>query len=209
MKVELIVEGRKFSQEELIDIIQKHLDEKKKSTATAIPKPMVDIWFDVKPKKINRKRFEEERTDPEEEKVRKRILWAFSMMDEYPEKYGKDFKTLIPNKTWKYKNYSDLEKLACSYGDHSADMVEHAFEWAQRIDNGETWRAVCIEIDTIEWYRTVREEHGKLIGGNTEKYDTKKNEHRSATHISMNFSECNGRLDAAVPLIVRYEKYYQ
>ncbi len=209
MKEELIVEGRKFSQEELIEIIKKYLDEEKKSTKTAIPKPMVDIWFDVKPKTINRKRFEEERTSTEEEEVRKYILWAFSMRDEYPEKYGKDFKTLIPNKTWGYKDYLELEELACSYGDHSADMVEHAFEWSQRIENGETWRAVCSQRDTTEWYRTVRGEHGKLIGGNTEKYDTKKSEHCSATHISTGFTESNGRLDVAVPLIVRYEKYYQ
>ena len=73
-----------------------------------------------------------------------------------PEKYEKPFKTIIPKKNWSLKSLSELEGYANSdEKTHFTDWVEKALEWAQRIQNGETWENVCNDVDTAGWFRLV------------------------------------------------------
>ena len=61
----------------------------------------------------------------------------------------------MPEKTWESKTVGEPKELASRLGDHNADWVEQALEWAQRIANGETWEAVCNEDDTANWHRLI------------------------------------------------------
>ena len=99
--------------------------------ANPIQRPTEGIPFPVNPLGIDRKLFQEERKDPRQEETRQLILQAFTKVDEYPEKYGKPFNTLMPKKTWDWKTVNELGKLATELGNHEADWVEQAIEWAQ------------------------------------------------------------------------------
>lgn len=132
------------------------------------------------------------------------ILWAFDRVDEHPEKYAKPFKTSIPEKTWSAtKTVGELKSLAKKLGDHIANWVEQALEWAQRIFNGETWKAVCNDPDTEKWYRMVVWKNGdcRLVGGSVNCSD----------NIPVSGVYCISYRDDdiiyyAVPLVVSYEE---
>ena len=138
--------------------------------AKNIQRPKGGIPFPVNPSGIDRKLFQEEREKSEQEKTRKLILEAFANVDEYPERYGKPFKTLMPKKTWERKDVSDLIELANNLGDHEADWVEQALELAQRISNGESWEDICDTLDTARWFRLVKWKNGDYlrVGGSRE-----------------------------------------
>ena len=142
------------------------VDEKKTSFKRPM-RPTEGDPFEVNPPGINRTLFQVKREDPNQETMRQLILEAFTKKDENPEKYGKPFKTLMPEKTWDWKTVGELKELATKLGDHIADWVEQALEWAQRIQNGETWEAICNEPDTAKWYRLVQWKNGcyGIVGG--------------------------------------------
>lgn len=187
MKFTLLVNGKDmtFSEQELIDIIE-YLAKKKieegyeesteddidnseddncncdgeneVDTSKIVNGPTEGTPFKVCPQKISQKLFQKKRADFDEEAVRQLINEAFVALKENPERYGKDFYTLIPKTTWNLKTtktVEDLRNMACELGDHMADWVEKAFEWAQRIANGEKWEAVRNDKATcyilIEW----------------------------------------------------------
>lgn len=160
--VTLKVNGRKmtFSEKEISSILEEHFSRQK---------PTEGEWFEVKPQDINQKLFRRKRKNEEQERVRKIIIEAFVEMKENPEEYGRSFKTMMPEKTWDSKTVFELKKMACQLGDHNANWVEQALEWAQRIANGESWEAICNDVDTANWYRLVVWKYGytRRVGGSS------------------------------------------
>lgn len=103
MKVTLQVNGREmtFSEKALIAIVEKHLSSEatQKTTTTKVAqKPTEDAWFEVKPQTIDQELFKKKREDKWQEATRQLILEAFAEMKDNPEKYGKNFKTMMPKK---------------------------------------------------------------------------------------------------------------
>ena len=108
----------------------------------------------------------------------------------------------MPEKTWRSKRVANLKKIANKLGDHCADWVEQALEWAQRIANGESWEDICNKRDTANWYRMVvwKENLLRLVGG-------------SCNSINFNPAFVGGEsvysflssIDCTVPLVVAYD----
>lgn len=194
-----------FSEKELIAIVEKHLssaDTKKTTTTKVAQKPTEDEWFEVKPQAIDQKLFEEKKKDKRQETTRQLILEAFAEMKDKPEKYGKNFKTMMPKKTWSSKIVVQLKGIASKLGDHNADWVEQGLEWAQRIANGESWESICNDKDTANWYRLVVWKNGyaRLIGGSV-----RHGNQRPASDVDGCGYYDNSILRYAVPLIVSYK----
>lgn len=206
-KITLKISGRKitFSENELIEILENHFANQKETHEQkehkTVQKPTEGKCFEVNPKGINQELFSKKRKNAKQEKTRKLIVEAFEKVTEEPEKYGIPFKTMIPNKTWSSKTVKELNEIANNLGDHIADWVEQALEWAQRIANGETWESVCNEADTINCYRLVLWKYNnvRLVGGAGLGIDdfTASDTREYANHSY-------GRLSRTVPLIVLY-----
>ena len=173
------------------------------STIEVAEKPTEGKWFDVNPLAIDQKLFKKKRGYSRQESTRKLILEAFTEMKNNPEKYGKPFQTMMPEKTWESKTVAELNELATCLGDCIADWVHQALEWAQRIANGESWKAICNEADTANWYRLVVWKNGyaRLIGGSR-----KENFGIPASDVSDVFYFSSFRLYHTVPSVVRYKK---
>lgn len=205
-----------FSEGELKSILEEYFDSKvkkaeggtdrqeKSATENVKPKacerPTEGKAFEVNPSEINRKLFYTKRKDEKQERTRQLILEAFAEVDANPERYAKPFKTLMPEKTWGSKTVKELEKLANSLGNHLADWVEQAMEWAQRIANGETWEAVCNEPDTAKWYRLVKWKNSYRIVGGSRKCN---NRYPASDAINNVFNPVY-YYDDTVPLVVLY-----
>ena len=204
--ITLPVNGRKmtFSAEELIVILEQHFENKeleaKKVEVTQ--KPTEGEWFMVDPNSINQNLFQKKRNDSRQERTRKIILEAFIEVKNNPKKYAKPFKTMMPKKTWLNKEIKELIGLAEKDGNHIADWVEQALEWAQRISNGESWEAICNNPDTAKWYRLVIWKNGKykIVGGSSERHSN-----YSASDIDTNVLYSVDRLDSIIPSIVDYD----
>ena len=165
-----------------------------------VERPTEEKWFEVKPQSIDQGLFIKKRADGRQEETRQLILEAFAEVKANPEKYSGNFKTMMPKKDWDREIVAELEKKASQLGDHIADWVEQALEWAQRIANGETWKDICNDPDTANWYRLVKWKDGyfRLVGGS-----------RDYVPVSdVSNSECvsNCGLNDTVPLVVLYEK---
>lgn len=150
MKFTLQVGGREmtFSEPELRFIIEEYFrgsTTKRTMTDKVAQKPAEDAWFEVKPKAIDKKLFGKKRKDKRQEVVRRIIVEAFAEMKDNPEKYGKNFKIMMLKR----------KEMVSKVGDHNADWVERAFVSAQRIENGESWEAICNDKNTVDWYRVV------------------------------------------------------
>lgn len=191
MEITLQIGGRErtFSERELIEILEKHFANQK------------ETHFEVNPKAINQELFSEPREDSEQEATRQIILRAFIKLNEEQERYGRPFKTMIPEKTWSSIKVEELEKIASNLGDHMADWVEQALEWAQRIANGETWEDVCNEPDTADWYRVVfwGNNDARFVGGARKNLSSD-----PASSVHDYGYKCNNILMIAVPLVVLY-----
>ena len=208
MKITLPIHGRErtFSEKELIAILEKYFSNEateQATTAKVAQVPTEDQWFEVNPQTINQSLFKQNRKDERQERTRKLILGAFAEVKSSPEKYGRKFKTMMLKKTWTFKTVAELKQLACEFGNHNADWVEQALEWAQRICNGESWEAVCNNADTANWYRLVVWKNGyaRLVGGsrcNGNFYPAS----------DVDFIDCysSRRICNSVPLVVLYEK---
>lgn len=208
MKITLPIHGRErtFSEKELIAILEKYFSNEateQATTAKVAQVPTEGQWFEVNPQTINQSLFKNERKDERQERTRKLILEAFAEVKSSPEKYGRKFKTMMPKKTWTSKTVAELKQLACEFGNHNADWVEQALEWAQRICNGESWEAVCNNADTANWYRLVVWKNGyaRLVGGSRYYND-------NIPASDVNYSDFNSisRFNYTVPLVVLYEK---
>ena len=109
-------------------------------------RPAIGEWFEVNPLAIDRRLFNEERTDKEQERVRLEILDAFERLKRYPGE-GQPFKTLVPSKPYSANTRKGLQRIACQLGEYVAEYNEKVLEWAQRLANGETWEDVCNKPD--------------------------------------------------------------
>ena len=158
----------------------------------------------VNPLRINQKLFEEKREDRQQEKVREIILDAFEELESNPLRYGRAFETLIPEKKeFENTNAQDLINQANEVGDHIADWVEQALEWAQRIFNGETWEAVCNAPDNCQYFRLVKWYNDKVqfIGG-----ASNERLYWQATFVHYSFvKDCSYWFERAVPLVICYK----
>ena len=216
-EITLTVNGREitFTEEELIAIVEKHFanettevarkaEEPTEKSNEVAETPTEGKWFEVNPLTIDRNLFSEKREDSRQEETRKLILKALAEVDAKPERYARKFKTLIPAKTWDSKPVKKFRELACKLGDHMADWVEQALEWAQRIANGETWGTVCNDPDTANFYRLVVWKNGYawLVGGSR-----KSNNNYPASDVDNYGRSCYSvnKLDNTVPLVVLYE----
>ena len=207
MKITLQIGGRKmtFSESELIEILENHFANQKETHKQkehkTMQKPTEGKCFEVNPKAINQNLFSEKRKDSRQEQTRQIILEAFTKLSEEPEKYGRPFKTMIPEKTWSSKTVKELKEIANNLGDHMADWVEQALEWAQRIVNGDTWEAVCNKADTENWYRLVIWKNGysRLVGG-----ACKNSVNLPASNVRNRNFYSNDSLYFSVPLVVLY-----
>lgn len=208
MKITLPIHGRErtFSEKELIAILEKYFSNEateQATTAKVAQVPTEDQWFEVNPQTINQSLFKKKRKDERQERTRKLILEAFAEVKSSPEKYGRKFKTMMPKKTWTSKTVAELKQLACEFGNHNADWVEQALEWAQRICNGESWEAVCNNADTANWYRLVVWKNGcyRLVGGSRTNYFN-----GPASDVGNRGYYSNYRIIGAVPLVVLKKK---
>lgn len=207
MKVTLQVNGREmtFSEQELAAIVKKHLSSE---TDLQIPEikvaqtPTEDAWFEVRPQEIDQKLFEKERENEQQEKTRRIILEAFAEVKRNPKKYARNFRTMMPKKDWTCETVRNIKQRACKMGDHIADWVEQALEWAQRIANGESWENICNDKPMTNWYRLVEWKDGsyRLIGG-----AINDNYRRPASYVYEHGYRDNCYLYGAVPLVVLYE----
>jgi len=207
MKVTLQVNGREmtFSEQELSSILEEHFSSKtteKAMTVKVAQKPTEDEWFEVKPQAIDQKLFGKKKKDNRQEATRQLILEAFAEMKKNPKKYGKNFKTMMPKKTWQSKTVAQLKEMACNLGDHNANWVEQPLEWAQRIANGESWEGICNAKDTANWYRLVVWKNGyaRLVGGSVNYGDDS-----PASTVYGNDYHDFFNLYKTVPLVVLYE----
>lgn len=207
MKVTLqLSDGRKmdFSEEELAEIVEKQLkaqeDPKKQAIQTWCKKKEGEV-FEVNPLTIDQKLFTQPRHNLNQEKTRQLILDAFEQIRKFP-KRAKAFKTFVPPKTWEYKKVSEIKKIASQIGDHNADWVEQALEWAQRISNGEPWENVCNKYDTAKWYRLViwKNKYSRLVGGSRKGYNN-----CAPSTVSVLDSLDDYTYDCVVPLVVFYD----
>lgn len=196
MSVILQVNGqeKRFYKAELTAILEKHFN--------SITEPAEGKKFDVTPGFIDQNLFKEKRTDSRQEQTRQIILEAFEQMRKNPQKYARNFKTLMPEKKWQIKTVRELKQVANQTGDHMADWVEQALEWAQRIANGETWEAVCNKPDTSLWYRLIIWKNGytKIVGGSCDS-----NSKTPASDVSNNLSNYASVFVNTVPLVIIYE----
>lgn len=203
MKVTLLVGGREktFSEEELTAILEKYFSNVASEEANheVVQKPEEGKWFEVNPETINQKLFEERRKDSQQEEARKLIQEAFAAVKSNPEKYASSFKTLMSEKTWNYKTVAELKELATILRDHMADWVEQALEWAQRIQNGESWETLCNDVDTANCYRLIAWKNGytRLVGGSR-----KFSNNIPASGVSNGNYYSDDELSNTVPLVV-------
>lgn len=214
--ITLPINGREmtFSREELIAIIEEHFREETAKTAKAEVRakptkvkatdfevaqaPTEGKCFEVNPMEIDRSLFQEKRSDSQQEHTRQYILEAFDEVDKHPERYAKSFKTLRPKKTWDgYKTVRELKQYAKKLGGHHGNKTEKALEWAQRLNNGEAWEAICNDPDTAEWYELVDWKNGysKVVGGS-------RNYNYPATYVSNFNYHSYDRIKATLPFVV-------
>ena len=202
-----IPEGSKYRRVEVTgdgSILNIVLLEAKDSTIKVAKKPVEGKWFEVDPLLIDQKLFEKERKDSQQEDTRKLIQEAFAEVKKYPEKYGKPFMTMMPELLGTYMFGRGLIEHAELLGDRMADWVHQSLEWAQRLNNGESWQAVCNEADTANWYRLVKWKHGylRLVGGNTHSGDACK----PACSVSTDAHYSSDYIIDTVPLVVLYKR---
>lgn len=166
MKVTLKVFGREmtFSENELVAILENHFSNTTKPKSKN--KKNVNCYT-VDLKSINRNLFVTPREDEEQEKVRKLIQEAFSEADSNPEKYSQPFETSVPDMDILCYTKSKLIVLAYDLGEHMANWVEQALEWAQKISNGQSWESICNYPDTSKNRRMIIWKNGNYaIVGN-------------------------------------------
>ena len=204
MKVQLLVNGKQiiFTDVENISISEDLSDAKDVTITEVAQKPTEGKWFRVNPMEIDQEFFKKCRLkDIRQKETRIIILRAFEEVNGNPQKYGRPFFTMIPKKTWESKTVAELMKYAKEKGDHIADWVEQAMEWAQRIHNGESWETLCNKPDTAKWYRLVVSKHpffAKAVGHSSES-----NSHFSASEMS-DLLGLERIISETVPLVVAY-----
>ena len=169
MKVTLQVNGREmtFSEQELIEIVEKHFSSeaiKNATTVKVIQKPTEGKWFEVKPQAIDQKLFEEKKEDWQQEMTRELILEAFAEMEKKPE-YGKNFKTMMPERDRALKTVEDCKEMAIKLGDHMADWVEllSGLNEFQTASHGKPYAICLIPLLRTDYLYGRMDPYGRLV----------------------------------------------
>ncbi len=199
-----------FSKEEMAAILEDYFSGKAQHNATTTEelKPIQGKWFEVKPQSIYQGLFTKKREDYRQEEDRQLIIQAFEEMKKNPEKYGKDFKILIPIKDWDgNKTISELKQLSSQIGDHNQDWVELGLEWAQIIANyrgtDEGWDELSNQPNQNETKVVIWEDkNARMVGGWNKQYGPKE----SLSYIHSPVYKDDGFCSAKITLsVVRYE----
>lgn len=167
-------------------------------------RPIEGLFFKVDYLTINKSLFLKKRIDQKQEWVRNIILEAFDIAEKDPEIYCKTFYTLMPKNKWYPGSASlkEIEQSAIKFGDHMANWVEQALEWAQRITNCDSWDDICNLKDTARWYRLICWKDGKArpIGGSCDDVT-----HIPPSDVDLYDYDEDYRLYNTIPLVVVYE----
>lgn len=136
-------------------------------------KPSEGKCFRVDPKTILLKSFlfSKRKRDGRQEETRIMILKSIEEVKRNLDKY-ETFYLLIPEKIWVYgkKSFTTANEqlnFTKRIGGNLSNWITEPLVWAQRIINGESWRAVCNDPDTLKWHRLVVWEHNEIkkVGG--------------------------------------------
>lgn len=166
-----------------------------------VERPTDGRWFQVNPGAINRQFFADKRDDWQQESMRQIILEAFFELDSNPQKYDREFETLMPQKNLECLRACEIGEISKQLGGRTAIWVEQALEWAQRIQNGDSWENICNNPDTASCYRLVCWKDGylRLVGGSTQS-----SFRYPASDVSPVAYNPTSLLVYTVPLVVRY-----
>lgn len=173
---------------------------KKSTTEQVVQPPREGQLFEVNPWEIDRSNFAGQMQDMRQEDTRQIIREAFDEVDKHPEKYGSSFYTMIPEKYWNgYKDVEYMNVYSRQVGGLTADWVQQALEWAQRIHNGESWEDICNHVDTAPNYRLICWKDGsyRVVGGSKEFRDR-----FSASDVDVSGNDVATYYANTVPLIV-------
>lgn len=179
----------------------------KKALVDAKEIMFLDVFW-VNPVKINQNLFIKERKDKKQERTRLIILEAFAEMKEDPERYAKPFKVIIPRKTWEEKQVGELIEISSKIGDHIADWVELALEWAQKLERSDVWwEAICNDPDDTAWFRMVIWKDGlaRRIGGCARDNGIYNPIGASNSDIQDSLGGSKYKVKNTVPIIISYE----
>ena len=122
-----------------------------------IKKPTIGEPFWVYPEKLNRARFSLKRSDYAEEILRQMILKSIDAIKENPE-LKNPFQTLILERDWdenEEKTGDQFLKIALEKSGSITDDIELGLEFAQRIENGESWEGVSKEKEKFVTYIVI------------------------------------------------------
>ena len=134
-----------------------------------------------------------------EEYIMQLIQKAFIEMKKDLRRYARPFEIVTPAELEPVYTEEKMVALAEQYGDHLADWVEQALEFAQKIANGED---IFNKSDDSKWFRAIswQDGHVCLVGGSEEF-----NNHDCASAIHEFHVNSFYQLHNAVPAIVRYK----
>ncbi len=170
---------------------------------SGIVRPVEGKWFLVNPAKLDFNFLDAPRRNTKEEETRILITDAMHELEKYPEKYNSPFRTLVPIcKVSTAKVINDFRRFSQNSGDGIADWVHQALEWAQRINNGESWNDICIKPDRMRCYRLIEWKNGfiRFVGGtNLGSFKC------AATAVGKTDWKMKDKVFYAVPLIVKYD----
>lgn len=167
-----------------------------------VRRPADGKWFFVDPEKLNFDFAKYPRKDEKQEEARVLINEAKEELMNNPERYMRPFSTFIPYcKAAEGRKISELMEFSKKFGDSMANWVEQSLEWAQRINNGETWYDICCKPDSCRYYRIIQWKNGnvRFFGGASEGplgY--------GAATIGKSDWYMHDKVYYAVPLVVKY-----
>ena len=191
-EITVTVKGREvtLSEKELVSILEEHFK-------------ILNVvkGVEVNPILIDEPTFEIEKKDcyAHKESIMQVIQKAFIEMKKDLRRYARPFEIVTPEELESVYTEEKMVALAEKYGDHIADWVEQALEWAQRIANGED---IFNKSDDSKWFRAIswQDGHVCLVGGANEL-----NNHDSAASIHDFNVNSSYQIYNAVPAVVRYK----
>lgn len=191
-EITVTIKGREvtLSEKELVSILEEHFK-------------ILNVvkGVEVNPILIDEPTFEIEKKDcySHKESIMQVIQKAFIEMKKDLRRYARPFEIVTPAELESVYTEEKMVALAEKYGDHIADWVEQALEWAQRIANGED---IFNKSDDSKWFRAIswQDGHVCLVGGANEL-----NNHDSAASIHDFNVNSSYQIYNAVPAVVRYK----
>lgn len=158
----------------------------------------------VKPLDIEQKLFQKPRKNQRQEGLRQLILESFVELNRRPEVFGRPFTIISPSKTWNGgKKVCELKEISNSIGDHMANWIEQALDWAYQISKSKrNWEKLSNCPDESECFRLIDWKDGcaRLMGGSSYTQQT----HTMTDIFSVSYG-LEEEIYDTVPAVVRYE----